>query len=349
MVKLRSALAPISPQPSAQSLPPPSPTPPSPPHLLPRVDTIEVPNRSAVFSFFRQTLFSRPESPFSRRERLCVAPSLFDVPYFTGSGKKKVSSTFLLPPVCDQSPPDDALAHSGVFPAVAIGATDQYQEKGQACGRNVDRRCSSRISKEKNIRRVDLYDPQSSSLTKPVSFSAGDRHCSLFDRRAPYLTVIKRLLSLTPPSSTRWVSQQDPSEEPTHLFIMRSTQQALVAVTGLIIGTATASSHQHFHSPVEPRQVAPNIQSEDCYSSLGDLSYADTWTWQSTSHCGNLCFGKGKAVFALYNSNQCACGDSLPAASDKIASSQCSQTCPGYLGDFCKSHSLSPSLSSKPY
>ncbi|QIX00369.1 hypothetical protein AMS68_005886 [Peltaster fructicola] len=72
-----------------------------------------------------------------------------------------------------------------------------------------------------------------------------------------------------------------------------------------------------------------------CYSSSTGLSYADTYTYQSSGHCVPLCTSKGAAVVGLTNGSDCWCGDELPPVTSQADNSKCSTTCSGYNTEQC--------------
>lgn len=74
---------------------------------------------------------------------------------------------------------------------------------------------------------------------------------------------------------------------------------------------------------------------EGCFTSSTGLTYNGTNIFNSRGACGTACTALGSYVFAMTNST-CWCGDELPPAADKTATSDCTATCPGYPSDICK-------------
>ncbi|AJT91548.1 Slg1p [Saccharomyces cerevisiae YJM1248] len=73
----------------------------------------------------------------------------------------------------------------------------------------------------------------------------------------------------------------------------------------------------------------------NCFSSLpSDFSKADSYNWQSSSHCNSECSAKGASYFALYNHSECYCGDTNPSGSESTSSS-CNTYCFGYSSEMC--------------
>ena len=72
-----------------------------------------------------------------------------------------------------------------------------------------------------------------------------------------------------------------------------------------------------------------------CYGSLPtSFSEGDTYAWQSSSHCSDICLGKGAAYMALFNHNECYCGDSSPQGS-AVSGDSCDAYCFGYSQEMC--------------
>lgn len=76
-----------------------------------------------------------------------------------------------------------------------------------------------------------------------------------------------------------------------------------------------------------------------CYSSAGDMSKSDSFTYQSFGHCQEQCIPKSgenpQAVMGLTKGSDCWCGSALPPESNKIDNSQCNTGCTGFGTDKC--------------
>jgi cell wall integrity and stress response component len=79
--------------------------------------------------------------------------------------------------------------------------------------------------------------------------------------------------------------------------------------------------------------VSADGQLIGCYSSLpSGFFLKETYTWQSSQYCANLCSGYN--YFALTNGNQCYCGSSYPSDSG-ASDSSCSVACVGFPQESC--------------
>ncbi|CAK37955.1 hypothetical protein CBS115989_6627 [Aspergillus niger] len=72
-----------------------------------------------------------------------------------------------------------------------------------------------------------------------------------------------------------------------------------------------------------------------CYSSPGQLTSAGTFQFQSEGYCQQICTKQNKPIFALYNGDECYCGDALPPSTAKVSSTQCETPCSGFPSDPC--------------
>ncbi|KAL4997254.1 hypothetical protein BDV10DRAFT_186442 [Aspergillus recurvatus] len=72
-----------------------------------------------------------------------------------------------------------------------------------------------------------------------------------------------------------------------------------------------------------------------CFSSSKPLEDQGSYTYQSNGYCMNLCYGKNKAVFGLYNANHCLCGDEIPAKSSKEDDDSCDKPCAAWPIVMC--------------
>ncbi|RDW60406.1 putative plasma membrane sensor transducer [Aspergillus mulundensis] len=73
-----------------------------------------------------------------------------------------------------------------------------------------------------------------------------------------------------------------------------------------------------------------------CFSSSTPLEDQGAYTYQSNGYCMNLCYGKNKAVFGLYNGNHCLCGDEIPAKADKEDNDdECNKSCAAWPIVMC--------------
>ena len=71
----------------------------------------------------------------------------------------------------------------------------------------------------------------------------------------------------------------------------------------------------------------------NCYVSLpSDFSSDNTYAYQTSSYCYSRCQQKGAAYFALFNHNQCFCGNTSPSSQ---TSSSCNTYCFGYAQEMC--------------
>jgi len=78
---------------------------------------------------------------------------------------------------------------------------------------------------------------------------------------------------------------------------------------------------------------------EGCFKSAGNLKLNGTNTWQSKKTCHDLCVPLAASVEATANTNECWCGNALPATADKVDDSQCNANCTGYPLEMCGSAS----------
>lgn len=108
----------------------------------------------------------------------------------------------------------------------------------------------------------------------------------------------------------------------------------------LAIGISMAeSTHERFHSPSLNKRLVP--ASKGCYSSAGGNAVSQgTNIYQANSVCEGICVGLQKPVMAFTGGNECYCADLLPAASDELSESECSQSCPGYPDNNCEQSHL---------
>jgi cell wall integrity and stress response component len=76
-----------------------------------------------------------------------------------------------------------------------------------------------------------------------------------------------------------------------------------------------------------------------CYSSAGDLSKSDSFTYQSYGHCQEKCIPKSgenpQAVMGLNKGSDCWCGGALPPEGDKVDDTECNTGCTGFGTDMC--------------
>ncbi|KAL4776354.1 hypothetical protein BDW60DRAFT_82530 [Aspergillus nidulans var. acristatus] len=72
-----------------------------------------------------------------------------------------------------------------------------------------------------------------------------------------------------------------------------------------------------------------------CFSSSKPLEDQGSYTYQSNGYCMNLCYGKNKAVFGLYNANHCLCGDEIPAKSSMEDDDSCNKPCAAWPIVMC--------------
>lgn len=92
-------------------------------------------------------------------------------------------------------------------------------------------------------------------------------------------------------------------------------------------------------SPVMVKRLTP--QYLGCYDSSQGLTKNDTYTFQSSGHCHTQCAtGLDLPVMAMTLGSDCYCGQDMPPLSDKVADSNCSIPCQGFLSDNCKGFPL---------
>jgi hypothetical protein len=71
-----------------------------------------------------------------------------------------------------------------------------------------------------------------------------------------------------------------------------------------------------------------------CYSSLGNLVFNQTYSYNSQGACADFCRGLGKPV-AASQAKDCYCGTEYPAKNTLVADSECSEPCPGFSSQAC--------------
>jgi cell wall integrity and stress response component len=76
-----------------------------------------------------------------------------------------------------------------------------------------------------------------------------------------------------------------------------------------------------------------------CFSSVGELTKGDTFTYQSYGHCQETCIPQSgenpQAVMGLNRGSDCWCGSALPPESDKVSDAECNTPCTGFGKDNC--------------
>ncbi|KAI5289015.1 hypothetical protein KEM52_000943 [Ascosphaera acerosa] len=72
-----------------------------------------------------------------------------------------------------------------------------------------------------------------------------------------------------------------------------------------------------------------------CYKKFNPLTDKGVYIYQAAGHCVDEC--KNYAVMAMTMGNDCACGDTVPAKSDKTDDDDCDKGCVGYPSDACGS------------
>jgi cell wall integrity and stress response component len=76
-----------------------------------------------------------------------------------------------------------------------------------------------------------------------------------------------------------------------------------------------------------------------CFSSAGELTKGDSFTYQSSGHCQEICIpqsGKNpQAVMGLNRGSDCWCASTLPPESDKVSDTECNSPCTGFGQDSC--------------
>ena len=120
-----------------------------------------------------------------------------------------------------------------------------------------------------------------------------------------------------------------------------STVTLAVLSFGRIMATPLPQVTQN---PQDPDANLPPLNTTTymgCFSSSGPLVDQGAYTYQAMGWCQPLCVRQSKPVIGFSNGTNCWCGDEMPAASDKVADSECSVDCVGYPQDTCKS--LGPS------
>jgi hypothetical protein len=123
---------------------------------------------------------------------------------------------------------------------------------------------------------------------------------------------------------------------------MKSIFAPALLATALIRASRVAADPV---SELQARQYSAVI-SKGCYSSNSGLTFKDTYTWQSKSHCQSQCGPMNAAVEATTKGTDCWCGNSLPPASSLVDDSFCNVQCTGYgAGEMCR---RSPSEPCKP-
>lgn len=110
---------------------------------------------------------------------------------------------------------------------------------------------------------------------------------------------------------------------------------ALLAFLTLSLAAKTSSTPTTTAAASATSQAYSSMTSEGCYSSSGDMTDQGSFQWQSSLHCQEVCVALNKPVLGLTGGGNCWCGDLLPAASAKVADSQCSTPCNGYPSENC--------------
>ncbi|KAL4962840.1 WSC domain-containing protein [Aspergillus stella-maris] len=73
-----------------------------------------------------------------------------------------------------------------------------------------------------------------------------------------------------------------------------------------------------------------------CFTDSTPLESQGSYQYQSNGYCMNLCYGDNKAVFGLYNSDTCFCGDELPAkSSEEDSDDKCNKPCAAWPTVMC--------------
>ncbi|KAL4930739.1 WSC domain-containing protein [Aspergillus undulatus] len=73
-----------------------------------------------------------------------------------------------------------------------------------------------------------------------------------------------------------------------------------------------------------------------CFTDSTPLKSQGSYQYQSNGYCMNLCYNDGKAVFGLYNSDTCLCGDEIPAKSNEEDSDdKCNKPCAAWPTVMC--------------
>lgn len=72
-----------------------------------------------------------------------------------------------------------------------------------------------------------------------------------------------------------------------------------------------------------------------CFGSLpSSYSLNDTYQYQSSLYCSQMCDGLGSSYMALFNSDECYCGDVDPSGTESTSDS-CDASCYGYPEENC--------------
>lgn len=109
----------------------------------------------------------------------------------------------------------------------------------------------------------------------------------------------------------------------------------MAAATILISVTSTlAEPIARAAASVAPVATSSPV-SMGCFSSSDSLTYQDTYGFQTSGYCQNLCVPLNKPVIAI-NGTDCWCGETMPPASDMVSDSLCDTPCPGFGQATCK-------------
>ncbi|KAL3426239.1 Cell wall integrity and stress response component 1 [Phlyctema vagabunda] len=77
------------------------------------------------------------------------------------------------------------------------------------------------------------------------------------------------------------------------------------------------------------------MTAKGCYSSSTGLTFNQTYIYQTSGYCQELCVVAGQSVLATSEQDACYCGNLLPPASSKVADSFCNEPCAGYDLENC--------------
>lgn len=71
-----------------------------------------------------------------------------------------------------------------------------------------------------------------------------------------------------------------------------------------------------------------------CYSSVGDLTFGQSETFNTEGLCSEYCSNQGSYVAATQD-KACYCGSTYPPTSALVDDSECSTACPGFDAEAC--------------
>ena len=110
---------------------------------------------------------------------------------------------------------------------------------------------------------------------------------------------------------------------------------ALVAAFWLGRAFVPAAAQQPTDDPAEGLTGLKTPEYLGCFSSPGKLVDMGEYTFQAMGWCQPLCVRQAKPILALYNGQNCFCGDDAPPQSAKVDDSECNKPCVGFPKDKC--------------